>query len=291
MAESWLDGAALRHAAERAVRSGGEGFIGSEIARRMSDRLSYIKLIPTRIVALDAAGGTAPWRERYPQADLIRLVRVPAVRSRGTIAARLRAVFGQSAVHTVQTGLSRLPLAAASCELLWSNLALAFTPDPPATLVEWARVLAPEGLAMFSSFGPDTLKELARAFRAADALPHVHPFLDMHDVGDMLVAAGFAQPVIDMEMITLTYGDVRQLLLELRAEALTNAHRARRRGLMGRHAWQRMAEAYAALAQAGRLPASFEVVYAHAWKATPRKIADGRAIVHFDSALPRSKAV
>lgn len=271
------------------MRCRGEGFIGGEIARRMSERLSYIKLAPARIVELDAAGGTTTLRERYPQADIIRLVRSPAAYSRGTIAARLRAVFGRSAMHTIQGELARLPLAAASCELLWSNLALAFTPDPPATLIEWARVLAPEGLAMFSSFGPDTLKELTQAFRAADALPHVHPFLDMHDVGDMLVAAGFAQPVVDMEMITLTYGDLRQLLLELRAEALTNAHRARRRGLMGRQAWRRMAEAYAALAGSGRLPASFEVVYAHAWKATPRKNADGRAIVRFATAAPRAK--
>jgi malonyl-CoA O-methyltransferase len=165
---------------------------------------------------------------------------------------------------------------------VWSNLALAWSHDPAATLREWHRVLETGGLLMFSSYGPDTLQELRRAFAAVDAAPHVHPFVDMHDLGDALVAAGFADAVMDMEMLTLTYGSPAALLAELRASGRRNAHAARRRGLTGRRAWARMIAACAALARDGRIPASFEIVYGHAWKAAPRALADGRAIVKFD---------
>lgn len=177
-----------------------------------------------------------------------------------------------------------LPFAASCFSLVWSNLALAAHDDPAAVLREWHRILEVDGLLMFSTLGPDTLKELRAAF-ASDGFPHVHPFVDMHDVGDMLVAAGFAQPVIDMEMLTLTYAGVGGLLEDLRRAGATNAHVARRRGLTGRGIWERARSAYVGRRRDGRVPASIEVVYGHAWKPAPRTTADGRQIVKFDARL------
>jgi malonyl-CoA O-methyltransferase len=136
---------------------------------------------------------------------------------------------------------------------------------------------------MFSTFGPDTLRELKAAFAGCDDAPHVHPFVDMHDIGDMLVAAGFGEPVIDMEAVTLTYAAPGLVLAELRAAGYANVRADRRRTLTGRGRWQRMIAAYAAQARDGRVSATFEVVYGHAWKAEPRASADGRAVVRFQS--------
>jgi malonyl-CoA O-methyltransferase len=174
--------------------------------------------------------------------------------------------------------------------MVWSNIALAWSADVPATIRGWGAALAPGGLAMFSTFGPDTLRELAAAFAACDDAPHVHPFTDMHDIGDMLIEAGFAEPVIDMETITLTYEGPEALIAELRAAGYANVRDDRRRALTGRRRWDRMLGAYRALARAGRVPATFEVVYGHAWKAAPRTTADGRAIVRFEQFPGRRKS-
>ena len=182
--------------------------------------------------------------------------------------------------------IGRLPLAAGACDLLWSNLALARSDVPGAVLEEWSRVLAVDGLLMFSTLGPDTLKELRAAF-AADPAPHVHPFVDMHDLGDMLVAAGFADPVMDMEVLTLTYSTFGDLIADVRASGQVNALAHRRRGLTGRNIWERARREYAAPLRAGRLPASFEVVYGHAWKPRARARPDGTRIIKFDRARPR----
>jgi malonyl-CoA O-methyltransferase len=161
--------------------------------------------------------------------------------------------------------------------------------DPlPQALAEFHRVLNIGGLVMFTTFGPDTLGELRRAFAAADATAHVNRFLDMHDVGDMLVQAGFADPVMDMEMITMTYADAAALMRDLKAIGAQNARSDRRRSLTGRRRWQRMLAALEEFRRDGRLPASFEVVYGHAWKPEPRLVDDGRAIVRFDRA-PRER--
>jgi malonyl-CoA O-methyltransferase len=152
-------------------------------------------------------------------------------------------------------------------------------------LAEAQRVLEVGGLLMFSTLGPDTLKELRAAF--ADGYAHTQRFIDMHDLGDMLVACGFADPVMDMEVLTLTYADFDDLLGELRAAGSGCAMRARRHGLTGRQSWARVRAACEGLRRDGRLPATFEVVYGHAWKAQPKQAGDGRAIVRFDP--PRRK--
>ncbi len=152
--------------------------------------------------------------------------------------------------------------------------------DPLAAFRESHRVLDIGGLLMFSTFGPDTLKELRACF--SDGHEHTHRFVDMHDYGDMLVECGFADPVMDVEMLTMTYPGVDELFSDLRRNGASCAMQTRRSGLMGRQAWQAARAAYERLLKDGRLPATFEVVYGHAWKAQPSKTADGRAIVRFD---------
>ena len=127
----------------------------------------------------------------------------------------------------------RLPLAGASVDLVYSNLALQWC-RPEAVFAEASRVLRPGGLLIFSTFGPDTLKELRASFAAADGHAHVNTFIDMHDLGDALVHAGFADPVMDMEMITLEYACVEAVARDLKAIGARNALPDRPRGLSGR---------------------------------------------------------
>lgn len=149
-----------------------------------------------------------------------------------------------------------------------------------AGLREMHRSLEVGGLLMFSTFGPDTLKELRACF--SDGYEHTLRFVDMHDYGDMLIECGFTDPVMDAERLTVTYPSPAALFSELRRSGSACATGGRRRGLMGRQAWQAVCSVYEKLRVEGRLPATLEVVYGHAWKAEPRTIADGRAVIRFD---------
>jgi malonyl-CoA O-methyltransferase len=153
-------------------------------------------------------------------------------------------------------------------ELLWANMTLHMAADPQALIRQWHEALAVDGFLMFSCFGPDTLRELRALYQALGWPPPAHEYTDMHDWGDMLVGAGFAEPVMDMERIELTFESPQRLLQELR-ELGRNLHPARAVGLLGR-AWQaRLHEALVRLAdpaQEGRLKLTFEVIYGHAFK-------------------------
>jgi malonyl-CoA O-methyltransferase len=284
----WLDRQAARRWFERAGRAPVEDPVAVEVDRRMAARLEYVRLEPRWIVDVGcgAAAGRDAVGDRYPKAEMLRadsaFPRLRRAHGARPLAARVRSLIGARREHFVCADMSALPIRTGSCGLVWSNLALAWSADPAATLREWHRVLEVGGLLMFSSYGPDTLKELRAAFGAVDSAPHVHPFVDMHDLGDALVATGFADPVMDMDLLTVTYDRVEALVEGLRAAGQRNAHAARRRGLTGRRGWARMIDAYRALARDGRVPASFEIVYGHAWKAAPRTTADGRAIIRFD---------
>jgi malonyl-CoA O-methyltransferase len=286
----WLDRRAAGRWFARAGRSPAEDPVAAEVERRMAARLEYVRLEPRWIAHVGRGATTRPSavRDRYPKAQMLHADSAPVRRARSAqpLMTRMRSLVGAGREHLVWADPSALPIRTGSCGLVWSNLALAWSADPAATLGEWHRVLEIGGLLMFSSYGPDTLKELRTAFGSVDsAAPHVHPFVDMHDLGDALVATGFADPVMDMEMLTVTYASVAALVDDLRSTGQRNAHAARRRGLTGRRAWARMIDAYGALARDGRVPASFEIVYGHAWKTAPRTTADGRAIIKFD--LPR----
>ncbi len=163
--------------------------------------------------------------------------------------------------------------------MVWSNMALHWAADPQRAIEEFHRVLEVEGLLMFSTLGPDTLKELRTAFPAAGGAPRVHGFIDMHDLGDMLVAAGFAAPVMDTETLTLTYASVDAMVADLRDTGQTCALAGRARGWLGKGRWKQARNALEAGMREGRFPLTAEVVYGHAWKPAPRKTRDGHAIV------------
>jgi len=267
-----IDARAARRRFDRAAPTyAGAARLESEVGARMLERLDYVRLAPARI--LDAGSGPAPQaaqlRRRYPGAQLVAVdFSLPMLRRARALGWRAR-LRGARRPATACASLERLPFAAGSVQLVWSNMALHWVADPRAALAEFQRVLAPEGLLMFSTLGPDTLKEL----RAAAGADRVHRLADMHDLGDWLVAAGFAAPVMDMETINLAYRDMTALLADLRASGQTNARADRARGLAGKGL-------RAALERAGTR-ATCEVVYGHAWKGAPRKSADGRSIVQF----------
>jgi len=256
--------------------------VQDEICRRMLARLEYIKLEP--VTVLDAGSGTGNaipgLAARYPRARILALDLAPAMARRARARRSWwRGVLGRGRLSAVCGDIERLPLAAAQTDLIWSNLALQWVNEPARVFAEFHRVLRPAGLVMFSTFGPDTLKELRAAYGAADRRAHVHRFIDMHDVGDMLVKAGFADPVMDMEYLTLTYAAVRDLMRDLKAIGAHNAARGRPAGLTGKALLAAVERNYESARRDGRLPATFEVVYGHAWKPQPRKTQDGRPII------------
>ena len=283
MDEFLIDKRQVRLAFNRAAESyDSAAVLQHEVCRRMFERLDYVKLQPTRI--LDAGSGTG-WgtrqlAQRYPAADTVALdFALGMLRAARARSGWWQKLFSGANQTQLCGDMEALPLAANSVEMVWSNLAVQWCNDLPATFVELHRVLKVDGLLMFSTFGPDTLKELRLAFNGVDQHNHLNRFADMHDIGDMLVHSGFAEPVMDMEYITLTYSDVRSVMQDLKTIGAHNVTAGRGQGLMGKNAWARLIENYERLRSKGKLPATFEVVYGHAWKPQPKKIADGRAIV------------
>ncbi len=262
-------------------------FFVREVDRRMQERLDYVNLQPARIVDLGCGrgGSFAGLAARYPQAQLVGLDISPAMLRAGhQPRPGWQRWLGRGRPNEAQrlaADAVKLPLKSQSTAIVWSNLLLHWLDDPLPALAEAHRVLEVGGLIMFSTLGPDTLKELRSAF--ADGYAHTQRFIDMHDFGDMLVGCGFADPVMDMEALTLTYDRFDDMLGDLRAAGSGCAMKARRHGLTGRQSWARARAAYEGLRRDGKLPATFEVVYGHAWKAPPKQAADGRAIIRFDA--------
>jgi malonyl-CoA O-methyltransferase len=263
-------------------------FIAREVARRMGERLGYIRIEPRHV--LDAGCGSgADWKllkDRFPaalaigtdfSAGRLGLARRDAARHTGwreRLLARRSTQFA-----AVCADFARLPFANGRFDMIWSNLAIHWDEAAHRALTEWARVLQPGGLVMFSAFGPDTLAEVRRIFALVDDQPHTLAFTDMHDYGDMLIAGGFATPVVDMEHITLTYTEAGAFWEDVRALG-GNPLVARRRGLWGRAGIARLnAAVEGQRGSDGLLRLTFEVLYGHAWKGVPRTRSDGRAIV------------
>lgn len=266
-----LDKRRVRHSFDRAAATYDQvAVLQREICDRMAERLQYIKFEPQ--VILDAGSGTGygsrQLRGRYAKSRVIELDIAPAMlrASRGQQPAWKRWLPLVAAEERVCADIESLPLRAGSVGMIWSNLALQWCNDLEATFAGMHGVLESGGLLMFSTFGPDTLKELRQTFGTLDAHAHVNRFLDMHDIGDALLRAGFAAPVMDMETVTLTYDDLAGLMRDLKALGAHNANQGRGRGLLGKGAWQRLQQNYEALRRDGKLPATYEVVYGHAWK-------------------------
>jgi malonyl-CoA O-methyltransferase len=270
----------------------GSDFLRREIASRMHERLELVKITPQRV--LDAGCGTgadlALLQKDYPAAQVIGIdaapamaaaARTPAPSMRSLNQMLSRLLPARAGVDVLAGDFGMLPFGPNSIGLVWSNLALHWHPQPDRVFAEWRRVLRIDGLLMFSNFGPDTMRELRAAFAEVDEHPHVLPFVDMHDFGDQLVAAGFSTPVMDMEVIKVTYDSAASLLADARALG-GNPLATRARGLRGRQAQARLLAALEKGRDAsGKLVLSFEVIYGHAFRPAPRATAAGESIVRF----------
>lgn len=275
-------------------------FLRREIAGRMHERLALVKLQPQWVLDAGCGEGAdlASLQNQYPGACILGIdASLPLLR-----AARERQLQAQSSVNRLLARLlpvrkggaagmgagllggdfAALPVRRSTLDLIWSNLALHWHPQPDRVFAEWRQVLRVDGLLMFSCFGPDTFKELRQAFAEVDQAAHALSFVDMHDFGDMLVNVGFSTPVMDMETITVTYESVDRLLADVRAWG-GNPLLTRRRGLMGRRAWQRFLSALERGRGAdGRIPLTYEIVYGHAFRPVSRTTAAGEAIIRLD---------
>lgn len=282
-----LDPRLVRRRAGRAAANYGQvDTLAREVSRRMGERLDYIRITPSRILDLGCGPGAdlPSFAQRYPGIPRVAIDSAPAMlaQARGETGLLKRLMrFGKPAEPDfICADATALPLARSSVSLVWSNLMLQWLHDPLPALKEAHRVLEVGGMVMFSTLGPDTLKELRASLPPSDA-EHLHRFIDMHDLGDALVKAGFADPVMDMDMITVTYAGLDDLLNALRTSGSTNASTSRPRGLVGKGHWQHLRSHYEKLRKNDRLPVTVEVVYGHAWKAEPKVADDGRAIVRF----------
>ena len=269
-----------------------DDFLPREVSRRMTERLATIRIEASRVldVGCGTGGDLAMLHERFPgsmvcgiDASRPRLLRA---RGRGETGGLARLFRRREGPALVQGDFAALPFAAQSFDCLWSNLALHWTAEPHRVLIDWSRVAKVGGLIAFSAFGPDTLREVAAASAEVDRNRRVMPFTDMHDYGDMLIAAGFTTPVVNMERVTLTYTNPHSLWRDVRAlggNALLDQDLAQARGLRGRGFRARLDEALArGRDRDGCYALSFELIFAHAWKGEPRTTRSGEAIVRFE---------
>jgi malonyl-CoA O-methyltransferase len=275
-------------------------FLRREIAARMHERLALVKLAPHRLLDAGCGEGTdlIALQRRFPEAQVLGLdaslsmlmaARQNHIGAHSSLNRLLKkwlprkASEGGAAFTELLCGdFAQLPMAHGAVDLIWSNLALHWHPQPDRVFAEWRRALRVDGLLMFSCFGPDTFKELRAAFAAIDGLPHALPFVDMHDFGDMLVNAGFSTPVMDMEVITVTYESVDKLIADVRALG-GNPLATRRKSLIGSQAWNRAVASFDKMRRPdGRLPLTFEIIYGHAFKPVPRVTPSGDTIIRFD---------
>ncbi|HET9978649.1 MAG TPA: methyltransferase domain-containing protein [Burkholderiaceae bacterium] len=267
-----IDAAALARGAARMARAE-PPWLHGEVARRMAERLPIVRTQPARICDwwARAGGSAALLRAAYPRAEVVAVEREAGAAAAGKAAwwsaARWRVPVAATAEDAVGAG---------SAQLVWANMMLHHAPDPGAVFARWHAALSVEGFLMFSTLGPDTLKSLREIYRAAGwGSPHA-AFTDMHDLGDMLGAAGFAEPVMDQETLRLTWATPEAALAELRGLG-GNADAARFAGLRTPRWRARLARALAERASTdGRIGLEFEIVYGHAFKPAPRVAGETR---------------
>jgi len=256
-----------------AVHYDAAAFLQWEVATRLLGRLPTLKLAPRHVVDLGAGTGraTVELAAKYGQARITALDIAPQMLHQ-TLQRK------DSAVRCLVGDARQLPLREGSVDLLFSNLMLQWISDPGALFAELRRVLRPGGALLFSSFGPDTLKELRSSFAVASPYTHINRFVDLHDLGDLLLGHGFADPVTDVDTITVRYADARTLMRDLKAVGAHNVNHDRPRGLFGARRMQQVIAAYEGFRREGRLPASYEIIYGIAWApdhGQPRRTPEG----------------
>lgn len=264
MAQQKISKRKIRRAFDRAADSyDAAAVLQKEVCSRLLEKLEYIKLSPQLI--LDAGVGTGeavvPLMKRYKKSRLVVLDLSERMLAKATCHGGLL-----RKPELVCADIEHLPFSEDSFELIFSSLTLQWCSDLQATMADILRVLKPGGLLMFSTFGPDTLKELRACWSQIDDAVHVNEFTDMHDVGDGLLQAGFADPVMEAETITVNYETTDKLMADLRAIGANATAEGGRAGLTAPSVLKKLRHAYESYRVDNLLPASFEVVYGHAWK-------------------------
>ncbi len=262
-----LDKHAMRRSFDRAASSYDQhAVLQREVELRLFERLEFRRSEPVTILDLGCGTGSASrlLAGQFQQAMVIALDWSPCMLKQADAENRADSdLVGK--VHPLNADMHLLPLAARSVDLVFSNLALQWSYDLPAIFREFRRVMKAQAMLVFTSFGPDTLHELKQAWRTVDDMPHVNDFPDMHDIGDELLAAGFREPVMDTERLTLEYPDVMALMRELKSLGEQNSASRRLRGLTGKKRMAGMLQAYEKFQRDARYPASFEVIYGAAF--------------------------
>ena len=230
-------------------------FLQSEIANRLAEKLKVISIKPQTIIDLGSGTGLLSNKtaEIFPNANLI------------CVDFAQQSLLENPQNLKVCANAYELPFASNSVDFIVSNLMMQWCPDLKALFNECFRVLKPEGLILFTTFGPDTLKELKRSWSAVDSSAHVNNFIDMHDIGDQMLQSGFQSPIMEMDNITLTYEKVLDLMHDLKSIGAQNVG-SRSKALTGKTKFKKMIEMYESYRSDGKLPATYEVIYGHAWK-------------------------
>lgn len=289
------DPAALVRSLERLASRPEPPWLHAEVARRMGGKLSLIRTRPARVLDWWAwsGAGTEVLRQAWPSSTVTAVEPTAALLARH--AGKDRPAWWPA---RLASGLRARPpgamrdtdVPAASADLLWANMVLHAVRDPAALLARWRDALAVDGLLMFSCLGPDTVRELQGLYRQLGWPPARHDLQDMHDIGDQMVQAGFADPVMDMERLTLTWRDPAALLAEIHAWG-GNAHPLRHAGLRTPRWRERLLAALDERRRAdGTLALTVELIYGHAVRPVPRARLQAQTTVSLDDMRAMTRA-
>lgn len=235
-----------------------------EIGSRLFERLDYLSMKPAYVLDLGCGTGyfTSLLKQRYPDAQIVSFDLAEAM------LVETKAKQAQAGYCSVICGdMLKLPFANGVFDLVFANQVIHWASPISAVFRELNRVMRADACLMFTTLGPDTFKELRYAWQAVDNFSHINEFLDMHNIGDSLMAERLLEPVVDMEMLSLHYENLNALLRSLKAQGVRNIHKDRNKGLTGKSSWKAFETAYEGLRTAeGKYPLSYEVIYGHAWK-------------------------
>ncbi|CAM4382788.1 MAG: Malonyl-[acyl-carrier protein] O-methyltransferase [Legionellaceae bacterium] len=238
-----------------------------EVGLQLIQRLSFIKIEPKTILDLGCGTGffTPYLKKCFPNATIISL---DIAFNMLTMAKKKAKWFSKPSLICAASG--NLPFSNHSIDFIFCNQVFHWDTAIQKTLLELKRILTPNGLLLFSTLGPDTLKELRFCWQEIDSYQHIHTFLDMHDIGDMLVQTGFYDPVMDSQYMTLAYKDIHTLFHELKANGASNASLYQNPSLSGKNKLANCSQKYENFRTAeNRLPATFEILFGHAWQPLP----------------------
>ncbi|OCH97189.1 malonyl-ACP O-methyltransferase BioC [Legionella jamestowniensis] len=239
--------------------------VQNEIGMRLFERLDYLKINPRYVLDLGCGPGmfTQLLKKKYPQAEIVGL----DLAKNMLLQAKMKQGFWRKRWSLVNGNMTSLPFATGTFDLIFANQSIHWGFPFASVIRELNRVMNRQGCLMFSTLGPDTFKELKQAWQAADYYAHANEFTDMHDLGDSLLKERFLDPVVDMELLTVHYDNLKKLLINLKTQGVRNINAKRNRGLTGKKTWHLFTETYKALrTMEGKYPLTYEVVYGHAWK-------------------------